>query len=67
MIHYAFQFCAAVEDYQNNTELDVSLLDAVNKVTNPMYSDLILKTRDSLRELANRLETIVIERKDLHN
>jgi hypothetical protein len=61
MIHYAFNFCQAVEDSQG---LDENLIDATKRVTDGMYTELLLKTRDSLRELAKQLETIACERRD---
>ena len=59
MIHYAFSFCDAVEQGQG---LDESLVDAVERTAQGMDMALLLKTRDSLRELALQLEVIALER-----
>lgn len=61
MIHYAYNFCQAVEDSQ---ELDENLIDATKRVSDSLNSDILLKTRDSLRELVKMLETIVTERNE---
>lgn len=59
MIHYAFNYCAETENSQG---LDESLVEAVERTAKTMPMDLLLKTRDSLRELALSLETIALER-----
>jgi len=59
MIHYAFSFCQAVED---NQELPESLIEATKRLANEMPLDLLLKSRDSLRELANVIEDIAVRR-----
>lgn len=61
MIHYAYNFCAAVEHLQDVNE---NLVEATKRVAEAMNTDLLLKVRDSLRELARTLETIAIERQD---
>ena len=58
MIHYAFSFCQSVEDSQ---ELDENLIDATKRVASNTDVGVILKVRDSLRELAIILESIVAE------
>lgn len=64
MIHWAYNFCAAVEQYQGNSELDVNLIQATKHVVDDMNTDLILRTRDSLRELAKVLENYATERNE---
>lgn len=61
MIHYAYNFCSAVEQIQ---DLDENLIDATKRVADSMNTDLLLKTRDSLRELAKQLELIAVERNE---
>lgn len=61
MIHYAFQFCQSVEDSQGVNE---NLLQATDRVANSISFDLLLKTRDSLRELATRLEHSAVQRQN---
>jgi len=55
MIHYGFNFCAAVEQAQ---DVEENMIQATEKVAEGMQTDLLLKTRDSLRELAYKLEGI---------
>ena len=62
MIHYAFGFCEAVEQGQG---VDESLIDAVERTARDMDMALLLKTRDSLRELALTLEVVALERTDV--
>ena len=59
MIHYAFSFCQAIED---NQELPESLLEATKRLSKSMPLDLLLKSRDSLRELAGVIEDIAVRR-----
>jgi hypothetical protein len=64
MIHWAYNFCAAVEQLQATSEADLSLVEATLLTAEGMNTSLILKTRDSLRELAERLELIAVSRTD---
>lgn len=61
MIHYAYNFCQAVEDAQ---EPDENLIQATERVADGINTELLLKTRDSLRELALILENIATRRND---
>ncbi len=53
MVHFAFNFCQTVEDSQG---IDESLLQAIDRTTEDMSVGMLLKVRDSLRELADRVE-----------
>lgn len=59
MIHYAFNFCQTVEDSQ---DVDENLIEATERISKAMDTTVLLKTRDSLRDLANLVESILIER-----